>query len=311
MVSIHKCTPSLIDVFLIQVKKSRIPLAGKGLFAVKDFKMGDILTVSPTMILPKDQVSNVGIEHKDIIQNYCIASPNVSNIVFFPFALGAMANHASAAKGTANMKLEWYWWNQEEKEIKMSTSAADLKSAEFAQLDIAYIALRDIYAGEELTYDYGDDWAQSWTNHLASLNQWYINTAARDEYENDHKIVPNELGASEKPKFLYFIASEDLFLPIWKAESAKLIAETEKIAAEALVASEAAEIHSENENEVLQIDVSNKQKVTSDTIREKSVTVMLETGSRFNVSAIDVVEKSPPTVETSFQISIGASSMVA
>ena len=110
--------------------------------------------------------------------------------------------------------------DEEEKEIKMNTSAADLESKKFAQLDIAYIALRDIYAGEELTYDYGDDWAQSWTNHLASLNQWYINTAVRDKYENDHKIVPNEviLGASEKPKYLYFIASEDLFLPIWKAE---------------------------------------------------------------------------------------------
>ena len=228
----------------MQVKKSHIPLAGKGLFAVKDFKMGDTLTVSPTLILPKDQVSNVGIELKDVIQNYCIASPDVLNIVFYPFGLGAMANHASAIKGTANMKLEWYWWNEEEKEIKMNTSAADLESKKFAQLDIAYIALRDIYAGEELTYDYGDDWAQSWTNHLASLNQWYINTAVRDKYENDHKIVPNEviLGASEKPKFLYFIASEDLFLPIWKAESAKLIAEADKITAEALLASEATEI---------------------------------------------------------------------
>ena len=78
----------------------------------------------------------------------------------------------------------------------------------------------------------------------ASLNQWYINTVVRDKYENDHKIVPNEviLGASGKPKFLYFIASEDLFLPIWKAESAKLIAEIDKITAEALEAGEAAEI---------------------------------------------------------------------
>ena len=128
--------------------------------------MGDTLTVSPTLILPKDQVSNVGIELKDVIQNYCIASPDVLNIVFYPFGLGAMANHTSAIKGTANMKLEWYWWNEEEKEIKMNTSAADLESKKFAQLDIAYSALRDIYAGEELTYDYGDDWAQSWTNHL-------------------------------------------------------------------------------------------------------------------------------------------------
>ena len=186
------------------------------------------MTVSPTLILPKDGVADIGIGRHDVIQNYCIASPDVSNIVFFPFGLGAMANHAESDK--ANMKLQWYWWNEDEKERKMSTSAADLKAAQFAQLDIAYIALRDISEGEELTYNYGEAWAQSWMEHLARLSQWDINAAIRETYEINHVIMPDQanLESSVKPKFLTFIESEDLFLPIWKAESTKLITEVER-----------------------------------------------------------------------------------
>ena len=182
------------------------------------------------MILPKDGATDIGIGRHDVIQNYCIASPDVTNIVFFPFGLGAMANHAESDK--ANMKLEWYWWNEEEKERKMSTSAADLKAAQFAQLDIAYIALRDISEGEELMYDYGDAWAQSWMEHLASINQWFINAAIRETYEINHEIIPGQanLGSSVKPRFLSFVGSEDLFLPIWKAESSTLIDEAVRIA---------------------------------------------------------------------------------
>ena len=187
------------------------------------------------MILPKDGATDIGIGRHDVIQNYCIASPDVTNIVFFPFGLGAMANHAGSDK--ANMKLQWYWWNEEEKERKMSTTAADLKDAQFAQLDIAYIALRDISEGEKLMYDYGDVWAQSWMEHLASLNQWYINAAIRDTYESNHEVIPDKanLGSSVKPKFLSFVGSEDLFLPIWKAESIRLTIEAENIAAQAMV----------------------------------------------------------------------------
>ena len=192
------------------------------------------MTVSPTLILPKDGVADIGNGTHDVIQNYCIASPDVTNIVFFPIGLGAIANHAGSNK--ANMKLQWYWWNEEEKQRKMSTSAENLKDAQFAQLDIAYIARRDIFAGEELMYDYGEAWAQSWMEHLASLNQWDIDAAIRDTYERNHEIIPDKanLGSSVKPKFLTFIESEDLFLPIWKAESTRLITEKEKNAALAM-----------------------------------------------------------------------------
>ena len=192
-------------------------MAGKGLFAAKDFKSGDIITVSPTLIFPKESVSSVGADRKTIIQNYCIASEGVTNIALFPFGLGNMANHARSYK--SNMELEWFWWSDEEKQNKLGTSTADLMAAPFAQVDIAYRASRDISEGEELTVDYGEDWANKWALHLASLNQWYLNSAARDLAEEDHNPPDAVVKGSEKPRFLAYMASENLFSPAWRAES--------------------------------------------------------------------------------------------
>ena len=218
-----------------QVKKSLIPFAGKGIFAAQDFKHGDIVTVSPTFVLPKEGVMNIGNDGVTLVQNYCLASPDVANIAFFPFGLGAVANHASPAE--ANMVLEWHWWNAEDKEKKMQSTANDLSLAPFAQLDIAYRATRDIIEGEELTYDYGVEWADAWAYHLASLNQWHINSSVRDEAENDHRPPDQLVRGSLKPKFFNFIgASDHLFLPHWKAESAAIVAEAMRIAAEARAA---------------------------------------------------------------------------
>ena len=159
---------------VFQIKKSLIPFAGKGVFAAKNFKEGDLVAISPTVVLPKFDVANIGSDRRTIIQNYCIAHPDVAHVVLFPFGLGSMANHAVPMK--ANMKLEWHWWNEEEKERKMSSTAYELGDSPFVQLDIAYKATRDISDGEELTYDYGNDWAEAWTDHLANLNQWYCET---------------------------------------------------------------------------------------------------------------------------------------
>ena len=224
----------LINFHYVQVKKSLIPFAGKGIFAARDFKEGDLVTISPTFVLPKGGVVNID---RTVIQNYCLASPEVANIVFFPFGLGAVANHAKP--DDANMRLEWHWWNEEEKDRKMSSAANDLSLASFVQLDIGYRATRDIFKGQELTYDYGEKWAAAWANHMSSLNQWYSDSAIRDAAENNH-IPPDQFTPGyERPKFLYFIASEHLFLPHWKAESAALVAaaqrEAERLAAETLV----------------------------------------------------------------------------
>jgi hypothetical protein len=69
-------------------------IIGKGLFSNKDFKKGDIVTVSPTLLLPKDNIEIIGENSNSVLQNYCIASPN-SSYVFFPIGYSPLINHGN------------------------------------------------------------------------------------------------------------------------------------------------------------------------------------------------------------------------
>jgi hypothetical protein len=197
------------------VKKSTLSFAGKGLFAAKDFEEGEVVTISPTMVVPKDEAAAVGHSSDTIIQNYCMSLPNVSSVVLFPFGLSALANHARGER--ANIGPEWHWWTEEEKESKTAMSLASLRAAPFAQLDIAYRATRRISQGEELMFDYGDEWANAWTRHLGDLNQWSMKRAWIEHAEANHAHPYSRLGRAERPRFLSFIgAPVHLLLPTWR-----------------------------------------------------------------------------------------------
>lgn len=175
------------------------------------------MTISPTMVMPKEQVESMSLETDTVLQNYCIASPNVSSIVLFPFGLSGLANHARAGK--ANMEMEWHWWNEDEKAIKMNASAEALSGAPFAQLDIAFRAKFDIAEGTELTFDYGDEWADAWVSYLGKLNQWHMNAAWVDQAESNHELQSPKVKKLVRPEFYSFIAApENFFFPQWTDE---------------------------------------------------------------------------------------------
>jgi hypothetical protein len=181
---------------------------------MRNFYAGEIVTISPTMILPKERVERMSLETDTVIQNYCIASADVSSIVLFPFGLSGMANHARA--GHANMEMEWHWWSEEEKEKKMSASAEDLSSAAFAQLDIAFRATVDIWEGTELTFDYGDEWADAWVSYLGQMNLWLISRALNEHAKYDDELFSADLIDLVMPEFRAFMAApEGFFLPQW------------------------------------------------------------------------------------------------
>lgn len=181
---------------------------------MKNFKKGEIVTISPVMVIPKSELSEVGETTETIVQNYCIASSNVSSIALFPFGLSAVANHARPEK--ANMAMDWFWWNEEERQAKMDATPEKLSGSPFAQLDLAFKAIKDIAVGTELTYDYGHEWADKWAKHLAALNQWHLNSAWIRHAETHHEPPYKQIRGSDKPRFLNFIgAPEGLFRPEW------------------------------------------------------------------------------------------------
>lgn len=222
-----------------------ILLSGKGLYAKRSFKKGEVVTVSPTILIEKDIISSMAESSSSVIQNYCMASHN-SKMAFFPFGWGALANHAP--KKQTNLVLDWHWWDsnndydKNEKMRKMSSSLSDLSTAPYAQLDLAYVADRDINAGEELTYYYGDEWTNAWSTHLARVVEWNIKNKLSQEvrevrralsafevnnYEEEGHVHPNPTveGVSDNqdvteipiPQFRHFIEIPDhLMIPEWR-----------------------------------------------------------------------------------------------
>jgi hypothetical protein len=175
----------------IKVKESTLPFAGRGLFASRHFVKGEIVSISPLLFLPKDEVAEVGTYSDSVLQNHCIASPD-SGIVLFPLGLESLANHAMT--DTANMELEIFCWksthptNDVDKMHIINSTFTELSQENFAQLDIAYRATTDIHEGEEMTYNYGKGWINSWASHLVEVNDWLVETG-EEVRENLTKVL--------------------------------------------------------------------------------------------------------------------------
>jgi hypothetical protein len=69
----------------VYVSDSLIPLAGKGLFAKKRFYAGEVIYVSPVLLLPKHEV--IDASNDSVLLNYCIAPLSEVDIAILPIGL--------------------------------------------------------------------------------------------------------------------------------------------------------------------------------------------------------------------------------
>jgi hypothetical protein len=179
------------DVF---VAESPMHLTNFGLFAKRDFKEGEIVTISPLLSLPAEEVGQM--KHESVLQNYCIATAD-SKIALLPIGYGAIINHHAKP----NLVMDWFVWNPQSATDMNTTERIDLGAellqkslghdvnfllnAPFSTLDMKYTALRDIQKGEELTIDYGSEWINAWADYLASSLAYY----ASDEKNETSKDI--------------------------------------------------------------------------------------------------------------------------
>jgi len=187
----------LSDVY---VNKSVLPKAGQGLFAKIPFKTGDVVTISPVAVLPKHAVEATSTE--SVLLNFCIVSEG-SDVALFPFGLAGMVNHGGV---DSNLRMEWYGWGGDNTSVSemLARSADDLTAMSSAPLDVAYIATRDIAAGEELTVNYGSSWEKSFAMYLEDLRTW-LHVRKSQPYI----ILPNIF----KPSFRHGVAAPERFFP--------------------------------------------------------------------------------------------------
>jgi uncharacterized protein len=105
----------------VRVGRSR---HGRGVFATRDVAEGEIVEVCPTLELHEDEVAGR-------LLDYVFDSGYDPHAVVLPLGYGMLYNHASPA---------------------------NIEYVEHDEDAIAYVAVRDIRAGEELTIDYGGEW---------------------------------------------------------------------------------------------------------------------------------------------------------
>lgn len=212
------------------------------MFASRSFEPGEIVTISPVLLLPVANIDDGSGYDSSVLMNY-VMSIKQASIALLPFGMSGIANHAPSLNETtmgsfkANMKPEWFYWDesmssspssQNSSESSSSSSSKEttrptakslleLSQQPFTQLDLAFRALRFISEGEELLYSYGPQWQSTWNKHIVDLR----------DYHRKHRMkkikVKNEYGEmvegdyQHPPLFRTFIGDpENLFFAHWR-----------------------------------------------------------------------------------------------
>ena len=136
------------------VNSTEIPFCGNGVFSTNSYVKGALVSVSPVLMLPKDEVEDASGD-TCVLLNYCIVDPD-SNVALLPITDFGLLNHGGV---DANLEMEWYHWEGISGDGHLTEEGA---FNQFANMYVAYRAIRDISAGEELLIDYGSRWVDEW-----------------------------------------------------------------------------------------------------------------------------------------------------
>lgn len=160
---------------------STIEHAGRGAFASRSMKKGEVVSPMPLVVLNQGRSALTiadyeedsedgtaeeveGTQTKSLLYNYMLEHPQSSALFWPAGALTPSINHGGKKK--ANVKMIW-----STKSWSMSKEAQELgveSLSEVGAIDmiLELIATRPIEKGEEVLLDYGDDWENAWKEHL-------------------------------------------------------------------------------------------------------------------------------------------------
>lgn len=153
------------------VSPSQLHQAGNGLYSKIKFKKGELLIISPVLLLPKYEVI-LASRNDSVLLNYVIAQEG--DVAIFAFGLPVMANHQSNA--LTNVYLQWY---NTSSAILNSYHPQDFIKDKSTSLYLGLYASRDIEANDELFMDYGVDWEKQWNAHILRVSNHQENDPPR------------------------------------------------------------------------------------------------------------------------------------
>jgi len=206
---------------------SQIPNAGRGAFANRDIKYGEIITITPLIhIADKNLLTMYPIEFelndemdgaelvysqrdgpigKQILLNYAFGHPE-SSMVFVPTAPQVTLINNDGKSANAIVK----WAESDDPltnpEEYLNFSVEQMAEVKESVLVMKVVATRDISEGEEITLDYGNSWETAWNAYEKS---WKENKEGKPHplkaedlriiYKNKPLETPETIGENPYP----------------------------------------------------------------------------------------------------------------
>mmetsp|Transcript_19939 Transcript_19939/g.30804 ORF Transcript_19939/g.30804 Transcript_19939/m.30804 type:complete len:346 (+) Transcript_19939:296-1333(+) len=162
---------------------SKIPQAGRGAFSRRFLPKGAIVAPAPIIHITDRSVFDMYPVEEDengkpvvndrsvpqtqqLLLNYCMGHPE-STMVLCPYGSNnLLINHSSK---NPNVKLQWGSTKRTNHEpIWLQKSVGRLAKKRTAVLAFEFVATREIWPGEEILLDYGQEWEDAWNNHVAN-----------------------------------------------------------------------------------------------------------------------------------------------
>lgn len=151
----------------VEVRESSVAEdAGRGLFARTAFRAGEVITVSPTLVLPRVTIEQT--RETSVLWNYCLELEASPEVMLLPLVHIPIVNHGADKRSNAH--LQWYFWPSLQIPFVADLTLNTLLEASFAPLDISLVATRDIEEGEEILIDYGMRWEERWHHFRSTAN---------------------------------------------------------------------------------------------------------------------------------------------
>jgi hypothetical protein len=152
---------------------------------------------------------------KQLLLNYCYGIPE-SNLLLLPY--GPSVNFINHSREKANAVIQW-WNHSIDLGIFLKQDANFVLGSPSVHTNVfIYMAKRDIYPGEEIFIDYGDEWIEAWEKHVSEWKPEDEDYLTAAEYQYFHSGEPirteGEQKANPYPDNIrtacYFTVTEDI-----------------------------------------------------------------------------------------------------
>lgn len=184
---------------------STIGHAGRGAFAARAMKKGEVVAPMPLVAVNQGRVAMEvaewdeeeeeiveGTQTHQLLYNYMLEHPE-SSALFFP-AGASFVNHGGKKK--ANVKMIWSTKSWSHSDAAQDFAVEDLSEVGAIDMILELVATRPIKRGEEVLLDYGDDWEKAWNEHASKWKK----TIKGSKFAKSAMVL-NEMhhGASAQP----------------------------------------------------------------------------------------------------------------